>query len=221
MMMWWKCAKKKGMNMKSQTTKNQNIHRSTTGMYKLVIRKKSSHLHEKIAIREEALTHCHENPRVLDCFHGDGTLWREIEKNRPVQVLGIEKSASLSRFEWIHGDNMRVVDELNISDYDLIDLDAFANPLPLLLKLWPLAKPGAVFVYTFTFVALYGLPPELYGEDDFIRKKARCIQNKLLEQKWSTFFKRLGVDALVEINVKEGGRIKKYGYFVKPLVKST
>jgi len=78
-----------------------------------------------------------------------------------------------------------------------------------------------VFVYTFTFVALYGLPPELYGEDDFIRKKARCIQNKLLEQKWSTFFKRLGVDALVEINVKEGGRIKKYGYFVKPLAKST
>lgn len=67
--------------------------------------------------------------KVLDCFGGKGAVWSSVKKisGKSVERTPIDKRIDLMQFH-IHGDNSRILTELDLSDYDVIDLDAYGIP---------------------------------------------------------------------------------------------
>lgn len=68
--------------------------------------------------------------RVLDCFHGQGTIWRNIDNrltNKKIIVLGIDKNKDFMSRALV-GDNVRYLATMDLSQFDIIDLDAWGVP---------------------------------------------------------------------------------------------
>lgn len=91
----------------------------------------NSHLPTKVRLRVEALQRIGKDKvHILDAFAGSGTVWRNVQNKLPdveVVVLGIDKKKYISA-NVIMGDNRKVMKGLDLSAFDLIDLDAFGCP---------------------------------------------------------------------------------------------
>ena len=91
----------------------------------------NSHLPTKVRLRVEALQRIGKDKvHILDAFAGSGTVWRTVQEKLPdveVIVLGIDKKKYISA-NVIMGDNRKVMKGLDLSAFDLIDLDAFGCP---------------------------------------------------------------------------------------------
>jgi len=72
---------------------------------------------------------------VLECYSAKGHLWKSVRKkiNKTVNVHGIEIDKNKKNEDIVfYGDNRKIVCSLDLSKYDLIDLDAFGDFVPLL-----------------------------------------------------------------------------------------
>lgn len=179
------------------------------------IKKKSTHFGEKIKLRVDAISEM-EFVSVLDCYHGDGTIWKTIKETtkKDIYVLGIEKNKSKSAFKVITGDNAKVVPTLDIKKYNVIDLDAYSNPLDLLEYCYPLANPGTVFFYTLIINPLNGGPRQLNiisGQ----HAKCRSIGNRYIAESWNGYLNSLGVKKYKEYVFRDSAMVKRYGTFAK------
>jgi hypothetical protein len=105
----------------------------------------------KIIVREQALRWAPERPAVLECFAGGGHMYRGVWKAMAGRHLGMDvrfrrPSGDPSGECW-RGDNEVLLGRaMQRGPWDIIDLDADANPWPLLrrvLKLVP-ARPVVV-----------------------------------------------------------------------------
>lgn len=100
-------------------------------MSKVVIKKKdNSFLQDKINIRFQECLRLNTNSlRVLDCFHGMGKIWAGVKELFPgeIEVVGIEKERGKSPFTVLEGENRKFLPRLDLSSFDLIDLDAYGT----------------------------------------------------------------------------------------------
>lgn len=185
-------------------------------MSSLTIKKKSSHFDVKVNLRKQALVLAKAKvPKILDCYHANGQIYRKIAEVMDVDVLGIEIRESSSPFPCLRGDNKKIINTLNIENYDVIDLDAYTDPTDLMIKLIPRAKPGTIFVYTFCINRMAGTPKNLTTGNENIYHKVRTIENKYINEKWSNFLKTQGIGRFTEVTLSEKCFLKKYGYFIK------
>lgn len=85
--------------------------------------------------------------RVLDGFGGKGVVWAAVRKisGREIERTAIDERIDLVQFH-IHGDNARVLCELNLTEYDVIDLDAYGIPAEQLEIVFKSGFSGVVFV---------------------------------------------------------------------------
>lgn len=108
--------------------------------------KYNSHLADKTAIRRLALQ---ETPgkeiRILDAFAGNGVIWRAMAKfeKRKIEVTAIEKQPGM-RGEYIQGDNVKILASLDLSKFDLIDLDSYGVPYKQLREIFKKGYQGTV-----------------------------------------------------------------------------
>src|SRR5688572_9421215 len=68
--------------------------------------------------------------KVLDAFGGEGILWKAVQRRCPdkeIKVLGIDKN-KYSKVQ-LHADNIKFLMGLNLNEFDIIDLDAWGNPI--------------------------------------------------------------------------------------------
>ena len=94
----------------------------------------NSFLADKVALR---LAHLPEQKtvRVLDCFAGRGTIWAAVRKlapERDIRVLPIEIQPEEDTLFSLPGDNSRFLETLDLNRFDVIDLDPYGTPAPLL-----------------------------------------------------------------------------------------
>lgn len=91
----------------------------------------NSHLRAKVRLRIECLDRLSlDTYYVLDAYAGKGLVWKEIKRQRPdlnITVLGIEKK-KYSDPSVIMGDNRKAMKGMDLTQFDLIDLDAFGVP---------------------------------------------------------------------------------------------
>lgn len=91
----------------------------------------NSHLSAKVRVRMEWLQECgKDRVAVLDAFAGDSVIWTRIQQLMPdlrVDYLGIDKR-KYHRPDVIMGDNLKVMRGMDLTKFDLIDLDAFGFP---------------------------------------------------------------------------------------------
>ena len=91
----------------------------------------NSFTEEKLKLRQKALSMVNNNEaNVLDCYAGKGQMWNELKKrNKEIKlnILQIEKEEGKNK-KALKGDNIKFLRELNLSKYDIIDLDAYGIP---------------------------------------------------------------------------------------------
>jgi hypothetical protein len=91
----------------------------------------NSHLRTKVRLRLELIDEIGKDKiHVLDAFAGQGLVWKEIQRQRPdleVTTVGIEKRKYVNP-NVIMGDNRKAMKGMDLTVFDMIDLDAFGCP---------------------------------------------------------------------------------------------
>lgn len=88
--------------------------------------------------------------RVLDAYHGNGTIWREIARQRPdimFRVVGIDVKTD-RRGLYMVGDNRKFMAGMDLTAFDVIDLDAYGAPIEQLDIVLNAHLPGTVVFVT-------------------------------------------------------------------------
>ena len=153
----------------------------------------NSYLAQKVYLRQKYLP---ENPVVLDCYAGAGLIWKKVQENLPsvnIQRLAIEKEPNKGKFH-LTGNNMAFIGSMDLSRFNVIDLDAYGVPYEQVKTLFDRQYHGTVFI-TFIQSVMGALPYGLLLDVGF---------SKSMIKKCPTIFYRRGWDHWLEFLARNG-----------------
>lgn len=136
----------------------------------------NSYFDDKVILRLNNLPE-KKHLNVLDCYAYEGNIWNEI-KNRAgkdITVTGLEitKTKKIN----IKTDNIKFLESVEIDRYDIIDLDAFGQPIEQLEIIKEKKWQGTIFI-TFIQTGMGNLNKKLlttYGYSEEMLKKCQTI----------------------------------------------
>lgn len=128
----------------------------------------------KVELRERLIMK-KDSYKILEAFAGDGKLWGEIKRRHP------EKKLSILRIDakedkigiYLRGDNLKFLASMDLSKFDIIDLDAYGSPYPQLELVFKSRFKGPIictFIQTMTGALNRGFLKELGYTTAMIRK---------------------------------------------------
>lgn len=84
---------------------------------------------------------------VLDLFSGEGVIWNTIAKKtgKNISVTRIDKKKNTGIFH-LNGDNRKYLPSIDLSVYDIIDVDAYGIPYDQIKHIIDVGYKGHVFV---------------------------------------------------------------------------
>lgn len=92
----------------------------------------NSHHFAKLRLREDAVRMVGKSHmKVLDAYSGRGVMWKALRERMPevtFDVTRIDKKPDEDDPHLIRGDNARVMRGMDLTQFDLIDLDAYGVP---------------------------------------------------------------------------------------------
>lgn len=94
-------------------------------------------------------------PRVLECFGGEGLLWKEVSRisGKTIKSLRIDEKKDLPGY-YLQGNNLKILPTLDLSTFDIIDLDAYGVPWDQLAILKDLGYSGVLHITHIHFGSL-------------------------------------------------------------------
>ena len=133
----------------------------------------NSFLGDKIELRVKHLPD-KERIQVLDCFAGDGIIWKNIKEQskKQIKVIGIDKSKRSGLY--LHGDNRKFIKTMMLEQFDIIDLDAYGVPYEQLKIIFDREFKGIIFV-TFIQSLFGGLPRRMLYEIGYTKEMINKI----------------------------------------------
>jgi len=157
----------------------------------------NSYLADKAALRAGHLPESDEIS-VLDCYGGSGKVWkavgRLVEKN--IRVLPIE----IKDYGWFHlpGDNMKYLGSMDLSKFNVIDMDAYGIPYEQLKEIFDRGYKGTVFV---TFIqSIFGsVNHEMLIDVGFTKDQIKKIPTLFGKRGWEYFLEWLGLHGVEKI----------------------
>jgi hypothetical protein len=178
----------------------------------------NSHLSTKLRVRKEALERIGKSEvHVLDAFAGQEIVWgamRRLCPNINITTLGIDKAKYLKP-SIIMGDNRKVMKGLDLTEFDLIDLDAFGCPWEQ-LAICAEQAPEVPVVATHIIVTLGPTPRQLLEvagipKDWTDRKKVpHALFNRWRWEWWENYCAKLGYkEANYELHLDKSA-VKRY-----------
>ena len=173
----------------------------------------NSFLGDKVEMRANHLPKSKGEVRVLDCFHGSGLIWAGVSRhtNKKISVLAMEKK-EIYDFH-LPGDNISYLMSIDLSRFDVIDLDAYGVPYEQLKIIFERGFRGTVFA---TFIqSVYGsinhhLLTDL-GFTEIMINKSPAI---LYKRGWEYFMQWLASHGVTDIFHRSKGRKHYLGFIV-------
>ena len=177
----------------------------------------------KIGVRLSALDSIIDKDEicVLDAFHGKGFLWDKIKGNTDAKLIvhGIEKEKGKAS-NVFEGDNRKVIPRLDLSTYDIIDLDSYGTPFDQLKAVFGNSTcKGRIVIYTYIITAqgssnkkmleAVGITKAMYRKAPLL-----CSSKQIL-----AFYNLLwynNVNRVYETYKQKGTSKKRYGWFRIP-----
>jgi hypothetical protein len=106
----------------------------------------NSHFKEKVQLRLDCIKGL-KKVNVLDCYSGFGNLWQEVKRQSKseIKVTGIEKINGKNKLS-LPGDNIKYLKSIDLSKFDVIDLDAYGFPINQLEIIFNRDYKGIVIV---------------------------------------------------------------------------
>lgn len=132
---------------------------------------------------------------VIDAYCGKGLIWNEVERitGRNISVLGIDKENHPNVD--IVCDNLKVLAGIDLSNYHVIDLDAYGCPYAQMQILFNHGYAGRVFV-TYIQSFMGNLPKGILKQAGFTQamlSKAQTIFTKNPLAVWENYLSKNGV----------------------------
>lgn len=159
------------------------------------------YLADKVALRCKYSPWLDDRPlRVLDVCGGHGVVWRCVmaETGRKIARHAIDKRTDLSEMHW-HGDNLAVIQSVDVSDYDVVDIDAYGTPAEHLMLLSQRQFQGVVFVTMIQEIA--GRMPSAVMSAIGLPMAAQTLAPSLIARRgweyYCEFLSTIGVRSLV------------------------
>ncbi|HUS02943.1 MAG TPA: hypothetical protein VMY77_14495 [Chitinophagaceae bacterium] len=160
---------------------------------------------------------------VLEAFGGEGVLWSIVQRKAPdkkINVLSIDKN-KYGRVQ-LQGDNLKFLHSLNLSEFDIIDLDAWGSPINQLEVLFERKYTGIVhctFIQTMQGCLSKKMLRKL-GYTDAMMPKCQSLFNKNGIEK---FLNYLSISGIKKVNIISQNHVKiiygfMYKYFYNSLV---
>lgn len=146
--------------------------------------------------------------RLLDCFAGNHEMWAGVELER---YYPIDK-ADYKRLS-VQSDNVKILKSLDLSQFNVIDVDAYGVPVKQLDVIFASKFRGTVY---FTFIqTMFGILPNSllfdYGYTPRMVAKTRTVFNKNGFEKFKNYLAKRGVKKIKYFNPP--GTQKFYGVF--------
>lgn len=120
---------------------------------------------DKVALRINHSPWKNDNKlNVLDCFGGRGIIWRAVQRKsgKTVNRTAIDKRNDILEFH-LHGENSKVLLGMDLTKYDVIDLDAYGIPVEQIGILVQKGFIGTVFVTAIQ--TMHGQLPRMMLDD--------------------------------------------------------
>ena len=161
------------------------------------IKTNNSYLRDKIDLR---INHLPPGAvRVLDCYSGRGLLWKGIIDltKRDIITLPIDILGDMGFH--LQGKNQGFLMTLDLTKYNVIDLDAYGVPYEQLKIIFDRGYHGVVFV---TFIqSLYGqMPIALLEELGFTEAMTKRIPTLFGRRGWEYFLEYLALHGVKEVS---------------------
>lgn len=168
----------------------------------------------KLKIRNKALNETNLNTvSVLDVFAGENLIWDKLGYDK-YQGIEIEKGKGKNN---IYGDNINILPTLNLSAYNVIDLDSYGIPFPQaeIILNSKLIKKGTIVMYTAISNSISNLNKscvKYYGLEDIYSQNRSMLNGYGLNMFYGMLFDK-GITKVHEYSIETTFK-KKYGYFV-------
>jgi len=163
----------------------------------------NSYLGNKIELRARNIP---ENVCVLDCYGGEGLIWKGVKQKtgKNIKRIGIDKTDYNVGF-YLPGYNLQYLRTIDLSKFTVIDLDAYGIPYEQLKILFERKYKGTVFV---TFIqSLYGqIPFGLLEEIGFTEKMVRKTPTLFGKRGWQYFLEFLALNGVRSIRHRSHGK---------------
>ena len=108
----------------------------------------NSHIWRKALVRLKAIEETGKDSiKVLDCFAGKGKTWDLVCKNtdKKIDIVRIEKEQGKGKAA-LRGECERYLKKIDLSEFDIVDLDAYGSPIDHLEILFERKFSGIVCV---------------------------------------------------------------------------
>ena len=165
----------------------------------------------KIRLRKEA-TASIDGLRVLDCFAGENNMWRGFDMAR---YYGIETVKGKGKN--LHLNNLNAIKSLDLSDFNVIDLDAYGIPFLQVSEAAknPTINMDTLIIYTATENSMSNLPAKAVRELGLqgIYKVNKTMLNRQGLALFYEFLKMHGVNKVRYYEKSKGNRVIHYGFF--------
>jgi tRNA G26 N,N-dimethylase Trm1 len=177
----------------------------------------NSHLAEKVYMR--VICSPPGELRVLDAFGGKGIIWQKVRKKRDVELY-----TSIEKERWknesaICGDNAKLLPILDLSPYNVIDLDDYGMPAAQIEAVMKnkTARPGTVIFATCILAEMGSFPYALakyIGCTPSMVKKCKHLFIRKMKEAVTAMLSSFGVNAWKYYEI-DGSMHKIYCCFTK------
>lgn len=169
----------------------------------------NSYFEEKVQLRIDAIQN-RSKISVLDCYAVEGKLWTEVIRRvkSDVSIVSIEKQEGKNKMA-LPGNNLKYLSIIDLSQFDIIDLDAYGIPFSQVKVLFQRGFKGTVIVTAIQSM-MGQLPKEMLYHLGFTKE---------MIDKIPSLFNRKGLDKfknylyLSGIQIIEGYFIERKSYF--------
>lgn len=148
---------------------------------------------------------------VLDCYAGENVIWNNIHCDN---YTGIELKKNKGNNN-IHGNNLDIIPTLDLTQYNVIDLDAYGIPFPQMQLILPRIKKGTIVFYTCGTNKISNLTKECieyYNLGEIYEKNRTLLNGHALELFYGMLYD-YGVKEIHEYQIV-GKFNMRYGYFI-------
>jgi len=164
----------------------------------------NSYLTDKIQLR---INHLPEKKEinVLDLFAGSSKIWNtiKIQTNKKINVLSVDKK-NIQNKVYLKGNNIKFLKNLDLTKFDVIDIDSYGVPYPQLKLIFAKSKIQKINAIIFiTFIQ------SVYGKINKGLLKELCYTEKMIN-KIPTLFSKNGFEKFKLYLALNG--IKKINY---------
>ncbi len=112
------------------------------------IKQDNTNLNKKVNLRIKYLNK-NKVYNVLDCFHGEGLIWKNIiQKGYNINLYSIDLTSSAT----IKGNNKNILRNIDVNDYDIIDLDDYGVPYEQFEIISKKIKKDIIIFFTCCFI---------------------------------------------------------------------